>query len=91
MVAIRHNQRDLGGPQFMLKDKIVMLAQIGVWFGLAIALLGSFEQANDSGSPFWSSVLGFPFIHHYLLGFIILAVSLLIVYLFGGGKLWNNG
>jgi hypothetical protein len=56
------------------------LARIGVWFGFAFALAGSFEQALEaSSSPVWSSVFGFPMLHHYLIGFIVLAVSLLIL------------
>jgi hypothetical protein len=49
-----------------------------VWFGLGLALAGSFEQALENGDPVWSNVFGFPMLHHYLIGFIILAVSLLI-------------
>jgi hypothetical protein len=54
------------------------LAHIGVWFGLGLALAGSFEQALANGNPIWSSAFGFPVLHHYLIGFIILAVSLII-------------
>ena len=55
------------------------IAMIGVGFGFALALAGSFEQALANGSPIWSSVFGFPMMHHYLIGFVILAVSLLIL------------
>ncbi len=69
------------------RSKSIKLAHIGIWFGFAIALAGSFEQAlQASGSPIWSSILGFPILHHYLLGFIILGVSLLILELKRGGS-----
>jgi hypothetical protein len=56
------------------------LAKKGVWFRLGLALAGSFEQAlRASPSPIWSNVFGFPMLHHYLIGFIILAVSLIIL------------
>ncbi|MBT0160769.1 hypothetical protein G4O51_12385 [Candidatus Bathyarchaeota archaeon A05DMB-2] len=60
------------------QSRLRRLARAGVWLGFAVALAGSFEQALDaSASPVWSSVFGFPVPHHYLLGFILLAVSLL--------------
>ena len=63
------------------------LAYAGVWFGFALALAGSFEQAlRASPSPVWSSVFGFPMLHHYLVGFVILAVSLLILMLKRDGE-----
>ena len=52
---------------------------IGVGFGFALALAGSFEQALANGSPIWSSVFGFPMLHHYLIGFVILGVSLAVM------------
>lgn len=56
------------------------LAGVGVWVGFAVALVGSFEQAlKASASPIWSSVFGFPVLHHYLAGFIVLGVSPLIL------------
>lgn len=61
------------------QDKWRKLARVGVWFGFALALAGSFEQALQSGNPIWSSIFGFPILHHYLIGFLILAVSLLII------------
>jgi hypothetical protein len=62
------------------RSKLIKLAHVGVWFGFAIALAGSFEQAlQASGSPIWSSIFGFPMLHHYLLGFVILGASLLIL------------
>ena len=54
----------------------IVAAAAGVGFGYALALAGAFEQALDAGDPVWSSVFGFPFPHHYLLGFIILGASL---------------
>jgi Ni/Fe-hydrogenase subunit HybB-like protein len=61
-----------------LKRLLFFLAPAGVWFGFALALAGAFEQALQCGDPLWSSVYGFPVLHHYLTGFIILAVSLLL-------------
>ncbi len=65
------------------------LLLVGVFY--AVALAGSFEQANDAagasgGSPIWSSVFGFPVPHHYLLGFAGLAVCLVILLLGGDVK-----
>jgi hypothetical protein len=45
------------------------------WVGYSIALLGAFEQANDNGSPIWSSVFGFPVLHHMYYGFFFAAVA----------------
>lgn len=61
-----------------LKQFVFWIAEWGVWLGLGLALAGSFEQALQNGDPIWSSAFGFPMLHHYLVGFIILAVSLLI-------------
>ena len=61
-------------------SKLRRLARVGVWFGFSVALVGSFEHAlRASESPIWSSVFGFPVLHHYLVGFAILAGSLLIL------------
>jgi len=60
------------------KQFIIWLAPKGVWFSLGLALAGSFEQALENGDPIWSSAYGFPILHHYVIGFIILAVSLII-------------
>lgn len=54
------------------------LAEKGVWFGLGLAIAAVFEQTLKNGEPIWSSVYGFPILHHVWLAFIILAVSLLI-------------
>lgn len=67
----------------MFKRFIVWISQYLIWLGFGIALAGSFEQALDAskcngGSPFWSSVAGIPFPHHYIDGFLILGVCLLI-------------
>jgi hypothetical protein len=61
-----------------LKEFLFFLAQKGVWFGLGLAIAATFEQTLRSGEPIWSSVYGFPILHHVWLAFIILAVSLLI-------------
>ncbi len=45
------------------------------WVGYTVALLGAFEQANDNCSPLWSSVLGFPFLHHMYYGFAAVGVA----------------
>jgi len=62
-----------------LKAFFYFLAPIGVWLGIGLALEAFFEQCNDGGSPFWSTVAGFPFLHHGYYAFLILIVSLLIV------------
>ncbi|MEM2107849.1 MAG: hypothetical protein QXL10_00995 [Candidatus Bathyarchaeia archaeon] len=56
-----------------------VVAAVGVGFGYALALAGAFEQALGCGDPVWSSVFGFPFPHHYLIGFAVLGVSLLVL------------
>lgn len=53
------------------------------WAGFAIALHGSVEQAiffanTHGGSALWSSWFGPPFIHHYLIGFILIALGWII-------------
>ena len=49
------------------------------WVGYTVALLAFFEQCNDSGYPIWSSVLGFPFLHHGYYGFIVIAISYITI------------
>lgn len=67
-----------------IKNFIVWLSQYGIWFGFVLALVGSFEQIlHPSPDPIWSSIFGFPILHHYLIGFLILGISLLIY-------MWNN-
>jgi hypothetical protein len=60
------------------KRLLRFLAPKGVWFGLGLAVAATFEQTLRNGEPIWSSVYGFPILHHVWLAFIILAVSLLI-------------
>ena len=62
----------------ILKRLLCFLAPKGVWFGLGLAVAATFEQALRNGDPLWSSVYGFPILHHVWVAFIILAVSLLI-------------
>ena len=62
-----------------LKQLFYWLASKGVWFGLGLAVAATFEQTLRNGEPIWSSVYGFPILHHVWLAFIILAVSLLIL------------
>ena len=42
------------------------------WLGWGTSLLAFFEQCLDNGTPFWSSVLGAPFLHH---GYYCFAIS----------------
>jgi len=54
--------------------------QIIFWSGFIVALHGSVEQAiffanANGGSALWSSWFGPPILHHYLLGFIFIAVG----------------
>lgn len=61
-----------------LRQLLVFLAPRGVWFGLGLAVAAAFEQALGNGEPLWSTVYGFPFLHHIWLAFLVLAVSLLV-------------
>jgi hypothetical protein len=61
-----------------LRQFLIWVAPKGVWFGLGLAVAATFEQTLRNGEPIWSSVYGFPILHHVWLAFIILAVSLLI-------------
>ena len=54
--------------------------QIIFWSGFISALHGSVEQAiffadTNGGSALWSSWFGPPILHHYLIGFILIAVG----------------
>jgi hypothetical protein len=61
-----------------LRRLLFWVAPKGVWFGLGLAVASTFEQTLKNGEPIWSSVYGFPILHHVWIAFIILAVSLLI-------------
>ena len=57
-----------------------ILVQIIFWSGFVVALHGSVEQAiffadTNGGSALWSSWFGPPILHHYLIGFILIAVG----------------
>ena len=57
-----------------------VLIQIVFWSGFISALHGSVEQAlffadTNGGSALWSSWFGPPILHHYLIGFILIAVG----------------
>jgi hypothetical protein len=67
----------------------ILVVDAFFWVGYTVALLGAFEQANDNGSPFWSTVLGAPFLHHMYYGFAAVAVAWLWlnVSVFREGKL----
>ena len=54
--------------------------QIIFWSGFLLALHGSVEQAifateTTKGSVLWSSMFGEPILHHYLTGFILIALG----------------
>ena len=60
-----------------------ILIQIIFWSGFLTALHGSVEQAiffadTTGGSALWSSWFGPPILHHYLIGFILIAVGWII-------------
>ena len=60
-----------------------ILIQILFWSGFLAALHGSVEQAifftdTTGGSALWSSWFGPPILHHYLIGFILIAVGWII-------------
>jgi hypothetical protein len=61
-----------------LKRFITYAAPKGIWFGLGVAATGAYQQAYENGSALWSGAYGYPLLHHYALGFIVLSVSLLI-------------
>ena len=44
-------------------------------FGYSTALWGAYEIAYDAGTPLWSGTFGPPWLHHYLVGFILAGVS----------------
>jgi hypothetical protein len=57
--------------------------QIIFWSGFLLALHGSVEQAiffanTNEGSALWSSWFGPPILHHYLTGFILIALGWII-------------
>ena len=54
------------------------VSPFGMMAGLAVSLLAFFEQANDNGTPIWSSVLGPPFLHHGYYGFVLLTICMLV-------------
>jgi hypothetical protein len=51
------------------------------WIGYSMALLEAFEQANNNGSPFWSSIYGFPVLHPMYYGFFFAAVAWVLIIL----------
>ena len=60
-----------------------ILIQIIFWSGYVLALHGSVEQAiffstTNEGSALWSSWFGPPILHHYLIGFILIAIGWII-------------
>ena len=60
-----------------------MLVQVIFWSGFVLALHGSVEQALffadiNGGSALWSSWFGPPILHHYLIGFILIAFGWII-------------
>ncbi len=75
----------VGNIHFSTRNLRLLLV-LFVGFGYAVALCGSFEQAlqnpSNGGSPIFSSLYGAPFLHHYLTGFLILAVGLVILLIF---------
>ena len=48
-----------------------LLKHVSFWIFWVVALLGSFEQTLNAGvNPIIGYGLGFPFLHHYLLGLL---------------------
>lgn len=53
-----------------------LLGLIVFLLGFATAFWGSFEMAYQSGNhPIWSGTWGFPIVHHYVVGFIMILVG----------------
>ena len=67
----------------LLSRRVRLLLVLLAGIGYAVALCGSFEQAlnADPENPFFSSVYGAPFLHHYLAGFALLGASLILLLL----------
>ena len=55
-----------------------LMKHVLFWIGIVVAFLGSVEQALDAGNnPIFGNGIGIPFVHHYVLGFIIIVISYL--------------
>jgi len=63
------------------KTIITILIHGLFWFSYSTALWAFFEQCLNNGSPIWSTVLGFPFMHHGYYGFIGLIVAYFLLLL----------
>lgn len=64
----------------LLKINWLLLYHIFFWVGYCTALWGAFEMAYQSPSdPIWSGTFGFPFPHHYIIGFVVLAILFILV------------
>jgi len=59
----------------MKKIEILLHALFNL--GFATLFWGAFEFAYELGTPIWSGTLGFPVLHHYLIGAIICYCSYL--------------
>ena len=57
-----------------------LIYHVGFWAAMLTAFWGSFEQAVQAGNdPIWSGTLGFPFLHHYIIGYIILIIFYILL------------
>jgi len=53
-----------------------LIKHVLFWLFYLTAFWGAFEMAYDAGcNPLWSAVWGFPIPHHYVTGFIGLALT----------------
>ena len=59
----------------MLKINADLAAHTGFWIGYITAFWGAFEMAYQSpNDPIWSGTFGWPIPHHYIWGFVIVAL-----------------
>ena len=53
-----------------------LVKHVTFWVGMGLTFWGSFEQALDAGNnPLFGHGLGIPFLHHWVVGWLIAAVS----------------
>ncbi len=64
----------------------IRLAQVIFGGGMVLFLSGAFEIAYDAwkagviSSPVWSSLFGIGILHHYLIGFIVVIIAWIVMF-----------
>ena len=77
-----------GKEELKMKINKGLLKHVLFFVGFITAFWGSFEMAYQSGNhPIWSGTWGFPIVHHYVVGYIII----IIVYLMFTQEDWMVG